>query len=316
MGAKTKTKLTAKNADRHALYQQAVQDPEHEVTLVAKTFRRLCGRAPLTLREDFCGTALLAAHWVKGHPKRKALGVDLDAKTLAWGARHNVAPLGDEASRVTLLRQNVLDPVPGKYDVAVGLNYSYCVFRTRDELRRYFAGVRKSLVADGLFFIDIYGGTDSQTELVEPRNEGGFRYVWEQAEFNPIDNSVVNHIHFRFRDGTEMRKAFTYRWRLWQLVELTELMREAGFADARVYWEQEDEDGDGTGDFRPRRKARNDAGWNAYVVGSKQPVAQAGRGKKVLPARTGGTKKNGKAGRLPAPVATAGQPSASGLART
>jgi hypothetical protein len=44
----------------------------------------------LSLKEDFCGTALLASEWVEWRRDNTALGVDLDAATLAWGREHNL----------------------------------------------------------------------------------------------------------------------------------------------------------------------------------------------------------------------------------
>jgi hypothetical protein len=53
--------LSARNADRHSLYQQSVQAPEYEVRFLDKIFRRHTGRKLLQLREDFCGTAYLCS---------------------------------------------------------------------------------------------------------------------------------------------------------------------------------------------------------------------------------------------------------------
>jgi hypothetical protein len=89
------------------------------------------------LREDFCGTALLCAGWVKQRG-RTAVGVDLDPEVLAWGTEHNLAPLGPRASSLRLLRQDVRAPCRGRFDVSVALNFSYFVLRTRDDLRGYY----------------------------------------------------------------------------------------------------------------------------------------------------------------------------------
>ena len=60
-----KGKLTAKNADLHWLYEQSVQNADVEVEFIDRVFRKEFGRKPTFLREDFCGTALLCADWVK-----------------------------------------------------------------------------------------------------------------------------------------------------------------------------------------------------------------------------------------------------------
>ena len=265
---KKKRTLTAKTADRHVLYQQAVQAADFEVDLASKMFKKRVGRKALTLREDFCGTALLCAEWVKSDPERTATGVDIHPPTLAWGREHNIAPLGDDAGRVTLVEGDVRDPGGEPHDVLMALNYSYFCFKTRDALRAYFEVARSHLAPDGLFFCDLFGGWESQQELEEERKLGGFRYVWHQAAFNPITADFLAHIHFLFKDGSRLKKAFTYDWRLWTIPELTELLHEAGFGHVEVLWEDEDEDGEGSGTYRPRKKVTNDPGFNAYLLAS------------------------------------------------
>lgn len=260
--------LTAKTADRHVLYQRSVQAPDFEVDLAAKYFKRRVGRKALSLREDFCGTALLCAEWVSSDPERTATGVDIDADVLAWGVDHNIRPLGDDAERVTLHEKDVRDPGGEPHDVLMALNYSYFYFKTREGLREYFEVAKSHLKPDGLFFLDLFGGWESQQELEEERKMKGFRYVWEQASFNPITADFLGYIHFRFRDGSALEKAFTYDWRLWTIPELRELLHEAGFGHVEVLWEDEDEDGEGTGTYRPRKKVTNDPGFNAYLLAS------------------------------------------------
>ena len=71
------------------------------------------------------------------------------------------------------------------------------------------------------------------------------------------------------RDGTKMRNAFTYDWRLWTLPELRELLLDAGFATVDVYTEGWDDDEDDTdGIFRKRKWFDNQSAWVAYVVAS------------------------------------------------
>jgi SAM-dependent methyltransferase len=267
-----KVRLTAKNADKHVLYQKSVQAPEHEIQLIERVFKRHTGRKPLRLREDFCGTALLCAEWVKSDRARTATGLDIDRDVLAWGIEHNIAPLGERASRVRLLPQDVTVPTREKYEAICAYNYSYSVFWTRDALRKYFTAACRSLADDGLFFVDGVGGWEAQQVLTERRALDGFTYVWEQAEYDPISNHYVCHIGFEFKDGTKLRRAFTYDWRLWQLAELREVLLESGFAEVDAYWEGEDENGEGSGVFYRVKKATNDPGWNAYLVAKKRPA--------------------------------------------
>jgi hypothetical protein len=66
-----------------------------------------------------------------------------------------------------------------------------------------------------------------------------------------------------------IKKAFSYEWRLWSAPEIRELLLEAGFRKATVYWEGEDEDGDGNGEFTPDESGVADLAWIAYIVAEK-----------------------------------------------
>lgn len=264
----------AKRADRHVLYQHAVQSPEFEIEFIEDHYKELRGRKPRSLREDFCGTALLCVEWCKSHPKRTALGVDVCADTLAWGRRHNLKPAGHEvASRVDLRHANVLDVRDPPVEVACALNFSYCVFKTRGALRHYFETVRTGLEDDGIFVLDLLGGTETMNTVKEEReiDDPNFVYVWDQASFDPITHDFVCHIHFRFPDGSRM-KAFSYEWRLWTLPEVRELLIEAGFSRVRVYWEEFEDDPEnedelvGTGNYVEADGAENQEAWVAYLI--------------------------------------------------
>ena len=77
----------ASQADRHDLYENSVQEPEADVRFINRVFKRRNSRMPRSLREDFCGTAALACHWVEQNTENIASGVDLDRKTLDWGRK-------------------------------------------------------------------------------------------------------------------------------------------------------------------------------------------------------------------------------------
>jgi SAM-dependent methyltransferase len=267
--------------DKHALYEAAVQSVDADADFVERVYRKRNGGNPRDLREDFCGTAALACEWVRRGEDRRAWGLDLDRPTLDWGREHRVAPLGDAAERVHLVEANVLDCADYRADAAVAMNFSFCIFRERAELLRYFRAVRRSLRPGGVFAIDIFGGTDSMTEITEKspkpaevqadgRRVPAFTYVWEQARFNPVDHEIVCHISFRLRGGKKLRRAFTYHWRLWTIPELREILAEAGFEGSDVYIEGWDDEADETdGVFRKRVRFENQAGWVAYIVGTK-----------------------------------------------
>ena len=268
---KTKTRaerpaLTARTADKHVLYQLSVQDAKVEVDFIDRVYRSIFRKRPSSLLEDFCGSALICGEWVKRAASRSATGVDIDPKVLGWGKRNNVAALGEAAARVRLLRQDVRDPVGARFDVVCAFNFSYWVFRTRDEMRRYFTHVRTLLGRDSVFVLDAYGGWEALQPMQERRRiKGGFTHVWDQNQFDPITHEVVNYIHFEFKNGSRLDKAFRYHWRFWTLPELKELLAEAGFSDVEVWWDVSKAQADDE-DFRPRLGARNQPGWLAYLV--------------------------------------------------
>ncbi|HET7175962.1 MAG TPA: class I SAM-dependent methyltransferase [Gammaproteobacteria bacterium] len=261
----------AERADRYDLYQRSVQDPSWEVGFMTDVFKGLRGRAPLSLREDFCGTALFACEWVKSHKDRRAFGVDLDPEVLAWSRAHNVAKLGRSAAqRLELLQADVLTARTPAVDVVAAFNFSYWVFKDRAGLRRYFEQVRNSLDADGVFMLDAFGGYDAFRKMREREDFGRFTYIWDQADYDPVTASTTCHIHYAFPDGSRLNQAFSYHWRLWTLPELRELLAEAGFRTHTVYWQGTDpKTGEGTDEFKPADRGDPDPAWIAYIVAEK-----------------------------------------------
>jgi len=257
--------------DRYALYEQAVQDPEADVALVQRIYRGRFGRPARLLREDFCGTAVMACRWVQKHRENEAWGIDIDPTPLAWGREHHVARLRDpQASRVHLIEGDVRSVRHRPVDVTVAFNFSYFTFRTRDTLRAYFEKARRTLGPEGLFVVDCYGGADSFRTTVERRRVNGFIYEWDQNSVDPISHSVTNFIHFELRDGTRLRRAFRYDWRLWTIPEIRELLEEAGFSQVQVYWEGTDsKTGDANGIFHPRDHAPDDPAWICYIAAKR-----------------------------------------------
>jgi SAM-dependent methyltransferase len=265
--------------DRHALYEASVQGVEQDLDLFERVFRSLRGREFHDLREDFCGTAQLACAWVMRGRDRRAWGVDLDPEPLAWARRHHFPSMRTAATRVTLLRRDVRAVTRPRVDAICAMNFSWWVFHERRELVRYFRTVRRSLRPGGLFFANAFGGTEAMETLVERRRiqvsnaaDGtllpAFAYEWEHAHFNPIDHRLRCHIHFKFRDGRRMRRAFSYDWRLWTLPEIREALAEAGFADCAFYIEGWDpKTGAGNGVYRRRVHFENQEGWLAVVTG-------------------------------------------------
>ncbi len=273
MSAKTATarkRTMAEQADIHDLYEKAVQNVEHEVEFTQATFETIRGRKAYRLREDFCGTASASCQWVRQGEQFQAIGVDIDPSVLDWGRRNRVSRLpATDRTRVQLLQSDVMTATTPPADIVVAFNFSYFIFNTRDTLRDYFVRARAALVDDGLFFIDLYGGAEAHDEIKEKTKHKGFTYIWHQAEFHPVTHYIRCHIHFSFPDGSKIKKAFTYEWRLWSAPELREILLEAGFRNATVYWEGEDEDGEANGEFKPNSKGQADPAWVAYMVAEK-----------------------------------------------
>lgn len=262
----------AERADRHDLYQRSVQDVETEINFVDETFTELRGREARVLREDFCGTGNTSCEWVRRRPDNVAWAVDLDADVLQWGRQHNLTRLSPEAvERVHLIEGDVLATDTPPADMLLAMNFSYWTFKTRDALREYFETTRAGLKDDGILFLDMFGGYEAYEELKESRKCEGFKYIWDQAEYNPITGDLTCRIHFRFPDASRINNAFEYDWRLWSLPEIRELLTEAGYAQVDVYWEGDDEDDpdEGSGEYYPTLEGAADAGWICYIVAQK-----------------------------------------------
>jgi SAM-dependent methyltransferase len=258
-------------ADPHELYEASVQSVVHEVEFLDAAFTELTGRKALTLREDFCGTAAAACEWVRSDKRREAVAVDIDPKVLDWGRRHHVEKLkAKQRDRLRIIEGDVRTAETGVADVAVAFNFSWWTFKTRAELVGYFRAVHAALADDGVFVLDIYGGSDAYDEQEESTDYGLFTYVWDQHGFDPVSARYICHIHFRFPDGSELPRAFSYDWRLWTLPELRELLEEAGFAQSFVYWQGEDEEGEPSGDFSIVKRGEADPAWIAYVAAAKR----------------------------------------------
>lgn len=259
--------MTADDADLLELYERSVQDPDHEMVFIEQVWKELRGRACSFLREDFCGSSAVCRSWVKQTTSHRAVGVDLDEPTLDWARRKIQDTLTeDERSRIELVLGDVMDAPSELAECLMATNFSYFIFKTRDALRTYFESARRNITDDGLFLLDAYGGSDSFLEIEEERDCDGFTYIWDQHLYNPVNGDVINHIHFQFPDGTKIKNAFTYEWRLWTLPEIQELLLEAGFSAVHVYWEGTDEDGDGNGEWSQVTTADADEGWVAYLA--------------------------------------------------
>ncbi|MCZ6799083.1 MAG: class I SAM-dependent methyltransferase, partial [Nitrospirae bacterium] len=264
-------------ADPYDLYQKSVQSPDNDMNFLADYFKKYTGKALRHFREDFCGTAYLSSYFVTQHATNHALGVDLDWPTLNWGIKHNVSPLTpDQQQRISLVNANVLDIQQPSAQMIVALNFSYMIFHDRPTLLQYLTNAKDSLQSGGVLVLDIWGGSESQVlqeeqreiENSEDEDIGDFIFTWDQDTFDPFTHLYTTRMHFSFADGSELRNAFVYDWRLWTIPEVTELMTDAGFHDIHVLWEGTDPDTqEGTAIYDRTEKGDADLAWIAYIVG-------------------------------------------------
>lgn len=255
--------------DKYELYRKAVQSAENDVQFIQNTYRELKGKAPRLFREDFCGTFALSTEWIKLNPRHEAIGIDLDPEPMAYGKNNYLTKLKPEQQRrMRLIEGNVLDPNLPKADIVAAMNFSYFCFKQRELMKKYFTNVYKTLNKDGMFLVDIFGGSQCHDAIEDTIKHEGFTYYWDQTNFDPVTNEALFHIHFKV-GGKKLEQVFTYDWRLWTIPEIKDLMQEVGFRKVHVFWEGTAPDGSGDGNFTRVDHGEACESWIAYVVGEK-----------------------------------------------
>lgn len=265
--AKKNRRSTSIPFNKYHYYEASVQAVDSDIDFINENFKKIRGERPLSLREDFCGTGKLICEWVKQGPKHRAVGVDLDSEPIEYGLAKHHAPLSSkQKDRVAYQKRNVLAAGDIKADVIVAFNFSYWIFKKRRELILYFSEVRKALTPGGVFFIDLFGGPESQTLCEDVTKHGKFSYFWQCQKFNPISHDCLFAIHFKRQGEKKRLNVFTYDWRYWTLPELREILREAGFKCSKVYWEEEGRDGTGNGVYFETEEGTDDSAWVSYIA--------------------------------------------------
>jgi hypothetical protein len=129
--------------------------------------------------------------------------------------------------------------------------------------------VRGSLAPGGIFVLDCYGGWENQHPKKERRTikcpAGKFGFVWEHADFNPIDNRATCHIHFEFKKGKRWKRAFSYDFRLYSLAEVHDALMASGFTTIEILWDVAEDESAGS-DYQSTTRAENCPVWIAYIV--------------------------------------------------
>lgn len=258
--------------NKYALYEASVQSPKEDVDHFCRLFEQLFPRPPRAIREDFCGTFVFSCAWVKKHPSNTAIGLDLDDAPLQYGFKHHYNKLKpSQKKQLNILQQNVLTPTKQKVDLIVANNFSFNIFKTSQELLKYFKACHGSLKKDSILILEVAGGPGMIEKRREQRKVArnkskSFTYFWDQKRFDPITHEALYAIHFRLPDGTFLKDAFTYDWRLWTIPEIRELLFQAGFAKAVVFWEKEVR-GQEASEYLLSDHGTNDHSWIAYVGG-------------------------------------------------
>lgn len=276
------------------LYEASVQDPAPHAHILVEIYRDLRGKFPRVLREDFCGTFAISAAWVERNRKNSAIGLDLDPEPIAYGMKTHYAALSaEQKKRINILKQNVMTVTRPGVDVIAACNFSFCIFKERALLVKYFKFVRQSLKKDGIFVMELAGGPGMEEQIKDRRTvdmrksaivsgkmniERGLRpdpskkftYIWHQKSFEPISRNGHYSIDFKLPNGDLWKDAFTYDWRMWTIPEIRDVLMDAGFADTAVFWETEDKNGEPTGEYKRMKEGDNAHAWIAQVVASRE----------------------------------------------
>lgn len=259
-----------KEYDKYWYYNKSVQSADVDVQFFRETYKELKNKKAQTFREDFCGTFKLSCEWVKLDESHKSFGVDLDPEPIAYGKENYLPKLKDsEVSRIDIQEGNVLDDGLPQTDIVAACNFSYFIFKKRQLLKDYFANVLKNLNEDGIFILDIFGGSQCYEPNEEETEHDGFSYFWDQDSYDPVTNDAQFYIHFKPKGQKKIKKAFSYDWRLYSIPEIKDILEDVGFKNIHVYWEGTDEDGEGDGEFKRVTQGEDCESWVAYIVAEK-----------------------------------------------
>ena len=260
---------TAKKMDIHNLYEDSVQCVDAEIDFVDDTYKKIRGRRAKNLREDFCGTMNTSCEWVCRRKSNIAYCLDIDQKVLDWGIVHKISKLSkSQQQRIDIINSDVTTTSTSIVDIVLAMNFSYWIFKDRKTMADYYRHIYNNLADDGIFFLDCFGGPEAFKEMEEETEYDGYTYIWDQHKYNPINGDGLFYIHFKFDDGSKIKKAFTYDWRVWTIPEIKEMLTDAGFTP-HIYWEGTDKDGEGNGVFTRSTTGDADESWIAYIVAEK-----------------------------------------------
>lgn len=259
------------HVNKYLFYEKSAQDAFSDLRFIEGVLKKAgVQRRCRVLREDFCGTGLLANLWIKSKKERHAHAVDISVDPIAYGIQAHTTQLPPKLQKkLNYLQSDVRSPRLPRADLAVAFNFSYMTFHSRTDLMKYFRNVHRSLGPKGFLFLDCFGGSSvAEMDTLVRKNALG-TYMWDCVTFNPI--SSVGHwsIHWKPKGRKKMRDVFMYHWRLWTPMELQEALRETGF-EVEVYWEKLNSKGRETGVFESTNFAISSRQWICYIVAQKK----------------------------------------------
>lgn len=256
--------------DKYAFYSKAVQSADTDVEFFQKVYKELRGKAPKSMREDFCGTFALSCEWIKAKGNHESISVDLDPEPIEYGRNHYFNKLtSEQQKRMKIIEGDVLTCELPKTDISIALNFSYFVFKKRELMKAYFSRCHTSLNSTGILILDCFGGSLCYEPNEENTKNRDFTYYWEQASYDPVTNQGLFHIHFKPKGHQKVERVFTYDWRLWTIPELRDILHEVGFKKTHVYWEGTTRKGEGNGKFTRTEKGESCQSWIAYIAAEK-----------------------------------------------
>ena len=259
-----------KNFDKYWYYRHSVQSPDLDVRFMRKCYREIKKKNAYIFREDFCFTFALSCEWIKLGKLYKAIAVDIDDNPLKYGKGHYLSQFSpNQQKRLQVIHSDVLNRNIAKSDIISALNFSYFIFKTRDDLKKYFLNCLNSLTTDGLLILDCFGGSQCFEANEEQVDYGDFIYYWDQRGFDPVSHYASFHIHYKRKGEKKRCRVFSYDWRFWMIPEIKDLLQEVGFRNTYIYWEGTDKKGEGNGRFTRKKKGEECDSWVAYIISEK-----------------------------------------------
>lgn len=219
--------------EKYSFYEKSVQNVDFEIDFLEMIYEKFFATKPKIFREDFAGSCLLSLEYSKRF-SQQAFCVDLDPEPLNFAKKRS-------NQFMTLCQENVLH-TNIQANIIAAFNFSYCIFKKRRDILQYFINVKKTLLKEGFFILDFFGGNEAFLEIKESKKiSKDETYYWECEQFNALTQEGIFSIHYKKKLQPIEKRVFSYDWRMWSPVELKELLEEAGFKEISFYLEDDDQ---------------------------------------------------------------------------